>query len=159
MSKLLAENPKILFDLLDKIFDGVMIKDIRRDVMLYVNKAAADYVGAPSAEAMIGRPSSEFYPDTYKEYHADDVEIFRSGRGRFGYLESFNDLNGNKHQIRTNKWPDVINGRDCVVIVFVDATQMIAQINSSQDYGRAFDAETLRKTQEESRKLVQMLYG
>ena len=159
MHTLLGENFEIWAEVENRLLEGVIIKDIQRDVMLYVNDAAAEYVGASSAEAMIGRPSSEFYPKTYKEYHADDVEIYRSGRGRYRYLESYTDLYGKKHQILTSKWPVTIEGRKCVVLTFVDVTEIISAVNASQDYGRAFDAENLRKTQEESRRLIQVLYG
>jgi len=89
------------------IFDSVpamiLYKD-RENRILRLNKAAADWVGRPVAE-LEGRSVYETDPSEAARFHADDLEVIRSGEPRFGILESMTTARGEKRLIQTDKVP------------------------------------------------------
>ena len=89
------------------IFDSVpamiLYKD-RENRILRLNKAAADWVGRPAAE-LEGRSVYETDPSEAARFHADDLEVIRSGEPRFGILESMTTARGEKRLIQTDKVP------------------------------------------------------
>ena len=140
------------------LFEGLIVKDVESDTLLFVNQATADYVGAVASE-MIGSPSSAFYPDHYEEYLRDDREIVRSGEPKLDYLEQYVAPDGVTHQIMTKKWPVKIDGRDCVCITFFDLTATLQKVSENQHYGRAFNQQVLQENREEANRLLGALYG
>jgi len=142
----------------NRLFEGIIVKDVETDTILFVNEACADYVGA-TVDAMIGSHSSEFFPEHYREYHADDVEIVRSWTEKCNYLEQYVARNGRVHQIMTTKWPVKIEGRDCVCLTFFDMTAALNAVDKSQHYGRAYRSETLESSRKEAQRLLGALYG
>ena len=142
----------------DRLFEGIMVKDVESDTILFVNQACADYVGA-TVDKLIGTHSSKFFPEHYQEYHADDLEVVRSGCEKRHYLEQYVALNGQAHQIMTTKWPVKIDGRDCVCVTFFDMTAALNAVDHTQHYGRAYRSETLESNQKEAQRLLGVLYG
>jgi len=89
------------------IFDSVpamiLYKD-RENRILRLNQAAADWVGRPVHE-LEGRSVYETDPSEAARFHADDLEVIRSGEPRFGVVEQMTTARGDKRLIRTDKVP------------------------------------------------------
>jgi diguanylate cyclase (GGDEF)-like protein/PAS domain S-box-containing protein len=89
------------------IFDSVpamiLYKD-RENRILRLNQAAADWVGRPVQE-LEGKSVYETDPSEAARFHADDLEVIRSGQPRFGILESMTTARGLKRLIQTDKIP------------------------------------------------------
>ncbi len=89
------------------IFDSVpamiLYKD-RENRILRLNQAAADWVGRPVKE-LEGRSVYETDPSEAARFHADDLEVIRSGQPRFGVLEHMTTARGEKRLIQTDKVP------------------------------------------------------
>jgi diguanylate cyclase (GGDEF)-like protein/PAS domain S-box-containing protein len=89
------------------IFDSVpamiLYKD-RENRILRLNQAAADWVGRPVHE-LEGQSVYETDPTEAARFHADDLEVIRTGQPRFGILESMTTARGEKRLIQTDKVP------------------------------------------------------
>jgi diguanylate cyclase (GGDEF)-like protein/PAS domain S-box-containing protein len=89
------------------IFDTVpamiLYKD-RENRILRLNRAAADWVGRPVHE-LEGRSVYETDPTEAARFHADDLEVIRSGVPRFGLVEQMTTARGEKRLIQTDKVP------------------------------------------------------
>lgn len=119
-----------------------MIKDLAHDVIVWCNAVAATSLGAKS-EDMAGKPSKDFYPDTYNLFRQDDLEVARRG-DRLEYLESFTGLGGGVHQLLTSKWCRTIAGRQYIFIAAIDMTRAIdIARESSSPRGSSFDFSAL----------------
>jgi diguanylate cyclase (GGDEF)-like protein/PAS domain S-box-containing protein len=109
------------------IFDSVpamiLYKD-RHNRILRVNQAAADWVGRPVAE-LEGRSVYDTDPAEAARFHADDLDVIRSGQPRRGILEQMTTADGGKRIIQTDKIPHRDeNGEIVGVLVFaVDVTE------------------------------------
>ncbi len=109
------------------IFDAVpaMIwyKDTQNRI-LRCNRAAATAIGMSVAE-LEGRSVSDLYPDEAKKYYADDLEVIRTGRPKFGIIEQLPVASGEKRWVQTDKLPHFDeSGKVVGVVVFrVDITE------------------------------------
>jgi diguanylate cyclase (GGDEF)-like protein/PAS domain S-box-containing protein len=109
------------------IFDSVpamiLYKD-RDNRILRLNQAAADWVGRPVHE-LEGRSVYETDPSEAARFHADDLEVIRSGKPRFGLVEHMTTARGEKRLIQTDKVPYRAESGEIVgVVVFAtDVTE------------------------------------
>ena len=89
------------------IFDTVpamiLYKD-RANRILRLNQAAADWVGRPVQE-LEGRSVYDTDPGEAARFHADDLEVIRSGQPKLGFLEQMTTARGEKRFIQTDKVP------------------------------------------------------
>jgi len=76
----------------------------RENRILRANQAASDSIGRPVSE-IEGRSTAELYPQDAERYHADDLEVIRSGRPKLGIIEPYQVSSGEKRWIRTDKIP------------------------------------------------------
>jgi len=113
----------ILEQLLDCVGSPVFAKD-REHRFLYLNKAAADFLGHAS-EKMIGRTDTDFFPEAQvRVFWEKDDEVFRSGVESVNE-EQLTDAAGMNHTIVTRKrvFKDG-EGNDVLVGVINDITAM-----------------------------------
>jgi diguanylate cyclase (GGDEF)-like protein/PAS domain S-box-containing protein len=109
------------------IFDSVpamiLYKD-RENRILRLNQTAADWVGRPVHE-LEGRSVYETDPAEAARFHADDLEVIRSGEPRFGVLENMTTARGEKRLIQTDKVPyrDETGEILGVVVFAIDVTE------------------------------------
>lgn len=141
----------------DHINDGILVKDITTDTLVYANQAAANYVGVP-LKKIIGSHSKDFYPDHYEEYYKDDLRIFQTGQARLDYWEKYYDQDGLEHHIITKKLPVQTEGFSGVVALFLDVTEFMRTIELSEDYGESFDKVSIERSRHEARRLIEALY-
>jgi len=122
--------------ILDAVPAMIWFKDAENRI-LRANRAAADSVGLP-ADALEGRSTYDLYPDEAAAYHADDLEVIRSGQAKLAIVEQLATANGQKHWVRTDKIPyRDRDGRVVGVVVFaVDITQQkLAEQASAEEAG------------------------
>jgi PAS domain S-box-containing protein len=117
-------------DVFSVIFDAVpafiWFKDTENRIVR-INRPAAEAVGLP-AEAIEGRPTSDFYPAAEAErYYQDDLEVIRSGEPKLGFVEPLTTGTGERRWVRTDKLPyRDADGQVIGVIVFaVDITERV----------------------------------
>lgn len=91
---------RVLFDLMPAM---IWFKDTENNI-LRVNKQVAESIGK-RVEEIEGKPSSEIYPQMAAKYHADDLEIIRSGKPKLGIVETLKDKDGRELWIQTDKVP------------------------------------------------------
>jgi PAS domain S-box-containing protein len=109
------------------IFDSVpamiLYKD-RENRILRLNQAAADWVGRPVHE-LEGRSVYETDPSEAARFHADDLEVIRSGEPKFGIVEQMTTARGEKRLIQTDKVPyrDETGEILGVVVFAIDVTE------------------------------------
>jgi diguanylate cyclase (GGDEF)-like protein/PAS domain S-box-containing protein len=109
------------------IFDSVpamiLYKD-RENRILRINQAAADWVGRPVSE-LEGRSVYETDPSEAARFHADDLDVIRSGRPRRGVVEQMTTADGEKRLIQTDKIPyqDESGATMGVVVFALDVTE------------------------------------
>jgi PAS domain S-box-containing protein len=91
---------QILFDLNPAM---IGFKDTNNNI-LRVNQRAADALGLP-VSAIEGRPVSEVYPAEAASFHADDLEVIRSGSPKLGIVRKIHGQAGEERWLETNKVP------------------------------------------------------
>lgn len=96
----LREEMRVIFDAAPTM---IWYKDWDNRI-LRVNRLGAETRGLSVAE-MEGQPTEAFYPDEAAQYHADDLEVMRSGRPKLGILERHETAGGEKIWVRTDKIP------------------------------------------------------
>jgi len=113
----------VLRTILDALPMMFFLKDTENRILL-TNQAVADTLGV-RPEEMEGTHTSRWYPDEAERYHADDLEVMRSRRPKFGIVEPLRVSGPEKHWIRTDKHPCFgPNGEVTGILVFIrDATQ------------------------------------
>jgi len=109
---------RALFDLLPVM---IWFKDTENRIRR-VNKAVADAAGL-TVEEIEGRPSVEIYPKDAAKYHADDLEVIRSGASKLGIVETVRGPGGESLWVQTDKVP--YRDRDGSVIGVVVVAQDI----------------------------------
>lgn len=115
------EETQILLDMIPAM---VWYKD-PNNLILRVNKAAADAVGSTPSE-MEGRHTAEFYGAAEAEvYYRDDYEVVMSKRPKMGIVEQVKGSDGKKRWVKTDKVPVVgPDGTTCGIVVFsLDVTE------------------------------------
>ena len=119
-----AKSPAgILVQMLNCVPSPVFAKD-REHRFLYLNKAAADFLGH-SNEKMIGKTDTDFFPEAQvRVFWEKDDEVFRSGTESINE-EQLTDAAGVSHTIVTRKsvFKDG-EGRDILIGVINDITAM-----------------------------------
>jgi diguanylate cyclase (GGDEF)-like protein/PAS domain S-box-containing protein len=89
------------------IFDTVpamiVYKD-RENRVLRLNQAAADWAGRPVHE-LEGQSVYDTDPSEAARFHADDLEVIRTGQPKLGILEHMTTAQGGKRFIQTDKVP------------------------------------------------------
>jgi len=109
------------------IFDSVpaliWYKD-RDNRILRLNRAAAQS-GGKSVEELEGASTYDLYPEHAARYHADDLEVIRSGRPKRGVIEPHRTADGELRWMQTDKVPHRNDKGEIVgVVVFaVDITE------------------------------------
>lgn len=109
------------------IFDSVpaliWYKD-RDNRIIRLNQPAALSAGKSVAE-LEGASTYDLYPDHAAQYHADDLEVIRSGQAKRGIIEEHRLASGEQRWMQTDKVPHRNEQGDIVgVVVFaVDITE------------------------------------
>lgn len=132
--KRFGETQRIIFDSVPAM---IWYKDSENKI-LHANEPAAHSMGL-SIEEVEGRSTYDLYPEEAAKYHADDLEVIRSGKPKLGIIEPYQDATGQKRWVRTDKIPYRDDaGKIIGVIVFaIDITE-----------GKRAE-EALKKTQDE----------
>jgi PAS domain S-box-containing protein len=129
MKKPVKKNPAeksptaILEQMLDCVPSPVFAKD-KKHRFLYLNKAAADFLGHPSGE-MLGKTDTDFFPaEQVRVFWEKDDKVFQSGTEDVNE-ENLTDAAGEKHTIITRKrvFRDG-EGKDILVGIINDITAM-----------------------------------
>jgi PAS domain S-box-containing protein len=103
--------------LLDHVPAMIWYKDAENRIVR-VNKTAAEALGKKIVD-LEGKSMYELYPDKAAQQHADDLEIMKSGKPKFGMMELFQTASGESRWIQTDKIPYRNDeGRIIGVIVF-----------------------------------------
>ena len=112
--------------------------------ILRLNKMAAEVL-AISATEVEGKSTYDHYPAESAKYHADDLEVIRSGNPKFGIEEILHLENGEHRWVKTDKIPyrDADGNITGVIVFAVDITER-----------KRFE-ESLRRSEAEYRSLVQ----
>ena len=131
------------------------LKRLKDDVVVWCSGSAARGIGRTRDEIM-GHASFVSYPEA-AEFHADDLEVYKSGKSRLFYLESYTASDGTVHQLVTNKFPLDIDGEAYVGLCAVDLTDLIGML-STEETGRAHRVETVQVTRAAHKRLIQALY-
>ena len=91
---------RALFDLIPAM---IWFKDTNNDI-LQLNKRAAEVIGK-SVEEIEGKSYREIFPNAADGFHADDLELIRSGVAKLGIVETLGNQDGSEMWVRTNKAP------------------------------------------------------
>ena len=71
--------------ILDSVPATIWFKDTQNH-LVRVNRAAAESVGLP-ADELAGMPCEDIFPEEAEHYYADDLEVIRSGKPKYGIIE------------------------------------------------------------------------
>lgn len=114
------EEQRIIFDSVPAL---IWYKD-RENRILRVNRAAAASLGRSVAE-IEGHSTYDLYGDEAASYHADDVEVIRSGQPKRGILERLQVASGEKRLVETDKIPyrDALGEVTGVIVFALDVTE------------------------------------
>jgi PAS domain S-box-containing protein len=93
---------KELQDILDSAPAMIWYKD-KENRILRANKPAAESIGL-SPQEIAGRSTYDLYPQDAAKYHADDLDVIRSGRPKLGIVESC-QAGRDTRWLRTDKIP------------------------------------------------------
>jgi PAS domain S-box-containing protein len=101
----LVQERTLLQIVLDKLVDRVYAKDAAGRYILD-NPAHRQFLGVTAAEDVIGRTVFDFFPtEIALQYHADDIEIIRSGKTLLDREEFAFTRSGEKRWMSTTKVP------------------------------------------------------
>jgi len=95
------------------------------NVVLRANARAAASAGL-SPDEIAGRSTYDLHPEEADGYHADDLEVMRSGSPKLGILERLDTPDG-KRWIQTDKipWRDPEGAVQGVVVLVTDVTERV----------------------------------
>lgn len=99
---LLDKEKEDLKTIIDLSPIAIFFKD-KNNNYLRVNKAAAATTEF-TIDEITGQSASVIYPDNYKKYYMDDLEILATKKPKFGMLEKF-DVKGKELYYRSDKVP------------------------------------------------------
>ncbi len=133
-----TEELRVLFDLIPAM---IWFKDTESR-FLRVNQRVAEVAGKTVAE-IEGRPCEEIYPEYAEKYHADDLEVMRSGLPKLGIIEKLHDHTGRARWIQTDKVP--YRDETGKVVGIVAAAQDITERREAEEALRFHEA-LLRET-------------
>jgi len=101
----LAKDRTLLQIVLDNLTGHVYAKDAAGRYILD-NPAHRKFLGKTSPEEVIGRTVNDFFPtEIAQQYHADDIEIIRSGTALLNREETTVTPSGEKRWLSTTKVP------------------------------------------------------
>ena len=101
----LAKERALLQVVLDNLTGHVYAKDAVGRYLLD-NPAHREFLGVASSEEVIGRTVFHFFPtEIAQQYHADDLEIIRSGNSLLNREEATVSRSGEKRWLSTTKVP------------------------------------------------------
>jgi len=101
----LEKERTLLQIVLDNLTGNVYVKDAAGRYILD-NPAHREFLGVASFEAVIGRTVFDFFPlEIAKQYHADDIEIMRSGKPLLNREETTVTRSGEGRWLSTTKVP------------------------------------------------------
>ena len=114
----LSDERALLQTLIDHLPENVYIKDVESRFML-ANRFVARIMGAPSADALIGKTDFDFYPATEAQQYFDDEQaIIRSGTPLLDREEPVVDqVSGEPRWFLTSKVPVRNDHGDVISIV------------------------------------------
>jgi PAS domain S-box-containing protein len=129
--------------ILDSVPAMVWFKDTENRI-LKINRRAADALGMP-IDKIEGQSTYDLYPEEAAKYHADDLEVIRSGVPKLGIEELVHPKGGEIRWVQTDKIPyRDSEGEVAGVVVFaVDITE------------RKRAEESLRRSEADYRSLVE----
>ncbi len=109
---------------LDTVPAMIWYKDSENRV-LRCNRAAADWYGKPETEIW-GKSAYDLFPDRGPEYHADDLDVIRTGQAKRGQLEDCVSPQGKRCWIRRDLLPryDEKGNVAGVIIFAMDVTEV-----------------------------------
>nr|MBI3611903.1 PAS domain S-box protein [Nitrospirota bacterium] len=93
---------KELQDILDSAPAMIWYKD-KENRILRANKPAAESIGL-SPQEVAGRSTYDLYPKDAAKYHADDLDVIRSGRPKLGIVEPY-QVGRETRWVRSDKIP------------------------------------------------------
>jgi PAS domain S-box-containing protein len=93
---------KELQDILDSAPAMIWYKD-KENRILRANKPAAESIGL-SPQEVAGRSTYDLYPEEAAKYHADDLDVIRSGQPKLGIVEPY-QVGREMRWLRTDKIP------------------------------------------------------
>ncbi len=91
-----------LQDILDSAPAMIWYKD-KENRILRANKPAAESIGL-SPKDLAGRSTYDLYPEEAAKYHADDLDVIRSGQPKLGIVEPY-QVGRDTRWVRTDKIP------------------------------------------------------
>ena len=101
----LERERNTLRSLIDSFPDKIFVRDPGRHYVV-VNKAMAEWVGAKSADEMLGKTPDDYYPpEISKHGAAEDLEILASGEPLINREWTFDRGKGDVHHMLTTKVP------------------------------------------------------
>ena len=125
---------RVLFDLMPAM---VWFKDTENNI-LRVNQRVAQAAGLEVAQ-IEGRRSDEIYPLEAARYHADDLDVIRSGTPKLGIVETVRGSDGSEIWVRTDKVP--YRDESGKVIGIVVVAQDITELKRDQETLRELNAD------------------
>jgi PAS domain S-box-containing protein len=117
---------QILFDMIPAM---VFFEDTENN-FLRVNQRLADASGKTVAE-MEGKSLFELFPNEAAAYHADDLEVIRSGVPKLGIVEKLQGKDGSEIWVETNKVP--VRDKDGMVTGIIALTQDITERRKAEE--------------------------
>jgi len=101
----LAKDRTLLQIVLDNLTGHVYVKDAA-GIYILDNPAHRRFLGKTSPDEVIGRTVNDFFPtEIAQQYHADDIEIIRSGNSLLNREEVTVTPSGEKRWLSTTKVP------------------------------------------------------
>jgi len=117
---------RALFDLMPAM---IWFKDTENGI-LRVNQRVAQAAGMSVAE-IEGRSAVEIYPQDAARFHADDLEVMRSGVAKLETIETLHDPDGRQRWIQTDKVP-YFDHNDQVIGIVVMARDITTSKQAEQ---------------------------
>jgi PAS domain S-box-containing protein len=116
----LETERNMLRSLIDSFPDKIFVRDPGRHYLV-VNKAMAEWVGAPSPEAMLGKRPDDYFPEALVKAGArEDLNLLATGTPVLNREWRLHDGKGEKRIICTTKFPWVDPEGRCLGIVGMD---------------------------------------
>ena len=122
-NKLISEQRQLAL-ILDNVPVRIFYKDDKNRI-LRANQPAAQSIGL-TVEEIEGADAFDLFPRMASKYHADDLEVIRSGQPKLGITEEIQMKDGERRWIRTDKVP-YTDGDTGERFVFVAGSDITAE--------------------------------
>jgi PAS domain S-box-containing protein len=91
--------------ILDNSTDFIYFKDAEGR-MQFCSQNLADLTGYPSWREMVGKLDTELFPaDMAKVYAQEEAIVYGQGKAVINHVAPYEDQQGNRGWVQTNKWP------------------------------------------------------